>query len=265
MYRLIICDLDGTLLNSRHTISEYTRDVVRTVKNKGIIGCIATGRHHVDALAYKRMLGLDSYMITCNGAKIHDEHDREIFSNNIPADLAHDLIHTVVDSDIIRHLYQNEDWYCDRPEAIDPVVYRDSGVVPSNKPFHEITGDITKICYEYHDHPNRLLPLEEILIERFGNRLSIGFSSDIFLEVMNKGVSKGAAICEIARLTGISQSDILAFGDGPNDYEMLRSAGKGIIMGNATKALRELLPECEVIDTNDNDGLALYLEKLYLE
>ncbi len=263
MYQAIICDLDGTLLHSGHTISGYTRDVIGAVKDLGITICIATGRHHTDALAYKRMLGLDSYLITSNGAKIHDEHDREIFSGNIPAGIAHDLIHTVIDSDIIRHAYCDEDWYCDQPWLLDPAVYKESGVTPIYKPFHEITGDITKFCYEYHQRPNKLLPLEEILSTRFAGLLSVGFSCDVFLEVMRADVSKGAAVREIIRQTGLKMSDTLIFGDGLNDYDMLKAAGKGVLMGNCSKALSNILPECEVADTNDHDGLAHYLEKIY--
>ncbi len=265
MYQAIICDLDGTLLNSGHTISKYTCDVIKAVKNKGVTICIATGRHHMDALAYKRMLGLDSYLITSNGAKIHDECDREIFSGNIPAGVAHDLIHTVVDSDIIRHAFQDDDWYCEQPWLLDPAVYKESGVKPMQKPFHKITGDVTKFCYEYHQRPNKLLPLEEILDTRFEVALSIGFSSDIFLEVMQKGVSKGTAMCEILRQSGLKLADALVFGDGLNDYDMLCLAGKGILMGNSSKALCRMLPGCEITDTNDHDGLAKYLEQMYFK
>ncbi len=263
MYQAIICDLDGTLLNSGHTISIYTHDVIDAIKDLGITICIATGRHHTDAIAFSRMLELDSYLISSNGAKIHDEHDREIFSGNIPADVAHDLIHTVVDSDIIRHVFQDDNWYCEQSWLLDSAVYKESGVMPIQRPLNEIKGDITKFCYEYHLRPNKLLLLEEVLSARFEGQLSIGFSCDIFLEVMRADVSKGTALREIVRQTGIELNDMLVFGDGLNDYNMLKQAGKGILMGNCSKALKNLLPDCEIIDTNDNDGLAHYLKKMY--
>ncbi len=264
MYEAIICDLDGTLLNSGHTVSKYTRDVIEAIKDKGVIICIATGRHHIDALAFSRMLGLDSYLITSNGAKIHDEHDREIFSGNIPVDLAYELIHTVVDSDIVRHIFQNDEWYCEQSWLMDSAMYKESGIKPTQKSLCKIKGDITKLCYEYHLRPNKLLLLEEILSTRFEGYLSVYFSSDIFLEVMRSGVSKGTAVQEIIRHTGLNMANTLAFGDAPNDYDMLKSVGKGVLMGNSSGILRKMLPGCEVIDSNDNDGLAKYLEKLYL-
>ncbi|MDR2036895.1 MAG: Cof-type HAD-IIB family hydrolase [Bacteroidales bacterium] len=264
MYQAIICDLDGTLLNSQHTISKYTQEVIKAVKEKDMLICIATGRHHPDALAYQQMLGLDSYLITCNGAKIHDEKDREIFSGNMPADIAHDLIHTVVDSEIIRHVFQDEVWYCDQPGEIVTEAYKDSGVIPIDRPFHLIMGDITRVCFEYRRIPNKLFQLEETLIDRFGDQLNICFSSSIFLEVFRKGVSKGAAIQEILRQKGIDMNQTIAFGDSLNDYDMLKTVGKGILMGNSNLSLRHSLPGCEVIDTNDNDGLARYLEHLFL-
>jgi Cof subfamily protein (haloacid dehalogenase superfamily) len=262
MYQIIICDLDGTLLNSGHTISKYTQDVIKAVKDKGVIICIATGRHHLDAMAYQRMLGLDSFLITSNGAKIHDEHGHEIYSENISASLAHQLIHTVTDSEVIRHVFRDDDWYCDQPWKLNLDVYKDSGAVPMSMPFHDIEGEITKFCFEYHHRPNKLLHLEEILLARFEDRLSIGFSSPVFLEVMKYGVSKGAAVKKITNGYNLDLKNAIAFGDALNDYDMLMSVGKGVLMGNCEEALRRMLPGCEAAETNDNDGLARYLEKL---
>ena len=264
MYQAVICDLDGTLLNAEHTISEYTRDIISKVRNKGIIICIATGRHHIDARVYQQMLNLDSFLITSNGAKIHDEKGREIYSANIPEKTAWDLIHTVVDSDIVRHVFQDDEWYCEQPWLITSEAYKDSGVKPVNKPFYLIKGPITKFCYEYQRRPNKLLQLEELLLERFGDKLSISFSSPIFLELMTCGVSKGAAIQRILKSRNIDASETIAFGDGLNDFEMLKYVGKGILMGNCDGALPNMLPECEIIGSNEDDGLARYLEKLYL-
>ena len=74
-FKAIVCDLDGTLLNPEHTISKNTIDTIKKITDQGVKFFIATGRHHADALRFKDMLGLDSYLISSNGARIHDENN----------------------------------------------------------------------------------------------------------------------------------------------------------------------------------------------
>ncbi len=71
MYKLIISDLDGTLLNENHEISAYTKKIVEEVTQKGIHFFIATGRHHYDVFEKKNELGLSkAYTIFCNRASV---------------------------------------------------------------------------------------------------------------------------------------------------------------------------------------------------
>ena len=90
------------------------------------------------------------------------------------------------------------------------------------------------------------------------------YSMEQCLEIMPKHVSKGYAIKEIAKLENINIDEIIAFGDGFNDLEMLSIVGKGCIMGNASEKLKNALPNNEIIGLNHEDAVAKYLEKLYL-
>ena len=99
-YKAIVCDLDGTLLNSQHTISKYTRDVIKDVTNLGVKFFIATGRHHMDALKFKEMLGLDSYLISSNGARIHNENNEIIFKGDIPKELSNEIFDLNINEEI---------------------------------------------------------------------------------------------------------------------------------------------------------------------
>ena len=148
MYKAVICDLDGTLLNSKHTISEFTRSVISKIHNKGVKIFIATGRHHKDAVVFKNVLGLDSFLITSNGAKIHDEHDTEIFSHNISADLASDIISFPVNEDVHRSIYQDDFWYVEEHLEEAKEFHKESGFIYTEKDFKEIMGEgVTKFFF----------------------------------------------------------------------------------------------------------------------
>lgn len=265
MYKAVICDLDGTLLNSKHTISEYTKSVISKVHDKGVRIFIATGRHHKDAGVFKNMLGLESFLITSNGAKIHDEHDNEIFSHNIPVDLASDIISFPLDEEVHRNIYQNDHWFVEEHLEEAKEFHRESGFTHIEKEFNEIVGEeVTKFFFICND-TEKIRTLEEDIIEKFKGKLNVTLSQINCLELMQRGVSKGMAIKEILSKEGISIDEAIAFGDGLNDLDMLSTVGKGLIMGNCNYRLSEALPENEVIGTNDEDGVARYLAKMFLD
>ena len=69
--KVIISDLDGTLLNTDHTISDYTKSVFQELHKQNYLIIVATGRHHIDAMAVIDTLGIPVYLVTSNGARIH--------------------------------------------------------------------------------------------------------------------------------------------------------------------------------------------------
>lgn len=236
----------------------------RKIKSLGIKFFIATGRHHRDALAFKNILGLDSFLITSNGAKIHDENDKEIFSSNIPKEMVKKIIDFPVDEEIHRGIYKDEFWFLEEHiEGLD-VFHKESGFSSIIKPFDELKNeDVTKFIFISADS-DKINELEKIIKLKFNDLLNITLSFENCLEIVQKGVSKGFAIEEILKKENISPVEALAFGDGLNDLDMLQTVGKGFLMGNSHKKLIQSLPNHEIIDTNNNDGVAKYLEKIFL-
>ena len=264
MYKAIICDLDGTLLNSEHKISDYTKSVIKRVQDKGIKFFIATGRHHKDTVVFKKMLGLDSVLITSNGAKIHDEHDNEIVSHNISAEQTSEIISKPLDKEIHRNIFQDDLWFVEEELEGALEFHTESGFTYIKKDFNQLKGEEVTKFFFMCDNVEKIRLLEEELIEKFRGAFNIVPSLPICLEVMQRGVSKGTAVKEILEKEGLTLDEAVAFGDGLNDFDMLSTVGKGLIMGNCNYRLSESLPDNEVIGTNDNDGVAKYLEKLFL-
>ena len=265
-YKALISDLDGTLLNSEHKISDYTKEVIKKIIGQGVKFIIATGRHHIDALCFKNQLGADSYLVSANGSKVHDKDNRESIAHNIPKDLTEKLLNIKTSKEIVRGIYLGDNWYTEELKDEFTEYHAESGFKPQLMDFEKLKGqEISKIFY-ISDNVPLLEELEKRLKadKEFSNRLDITASLDNCLEVMVKEATKGNAVREILEKEGILPEEAIAFGDGLNDKEMLQLVGKGVIMGNASDKLKAFLPDYEVIGTSSEDAEGHYLEKIYL-
>ncbi|EOU3286962.1 Cof-type HAD-IIB family hydrolase [Vibrio harveyi] len=259
--KIVASDLDGTLLAPNHQLSAYSKETLKALHEQGYTFVFATGRHHVDVASIRRTVGIPAYMITSNGARVHDQNDQEMYSQNVPEDLVQPAIDTIkTDPEILIHMYQNDDWLLNKDddelrEFHEEFTYKlyDQDNAP--------TDGIAKIFFTHpakdHDH---LVTFETKLREQFGDRLNIAFSTPWCLEVMSAGVSKGDALKAVAESIGLTLENTIAFGDGMNDVEMLSMAGKGLVMGTSHEKVMKALPNNEVIGSNVDDAVAHYLQ-----
>ncbi|WP_418104008.1 Cof-type HAD-IIB family hydrolase [Vibrio harveyi] len=259
--KIVASDLDGTLLAPNHQLSVYSKETLKALHEQGYTFVFATGRHHVDVASIRRTVGIPAYMITSNGARVHDQNDQEMYSQNVPEDLVQSVIDTIkTDPEILIHMYQNDDWLLNKDddelrEFHEEFTYKlyDQDNAP--------TDGIAKIFFTHpakdHDH---LVTFETKLREQFGDRLNIAFSTPWCLEVMSAGVSKGDALKAVAESIGLTLENTIAFGDGMNDVEMLSMAGKGLVMGTSHEKVMKALPNNEVIGSNVDDAVAHYLQ-----
>lgn len=264
-YEAIVCDLDGTLLNEKHQLSDETKEVIKKVKDTGKKIFIATGRHHLDALAIKKQLGLDSYLISSNGARIHNENNEIIFKGDIPKELSNEIFDLNINEEIYKNIYKDDFWFSEKPLDEAHEYHKESGFTYSVRKFSELkNSEVIKFFYINEDE-KLIRNLENEINEKFRNRINLTLSLPICLEIMNKGISKGNAIKDILLPKfKITPEEVISFGDGLNDYEMLDIVGEGLLMGNCNPRLKELLPNNKVIGRNDEDGVAEYLKKVFL-
>ena len=264
-YKAVVSDLDGTLLNSEHKFSEKTKNIIKKVKNTGRKIFIATGRHHLDAFKLKEQLNLDSYLISSNGARIHDENNRLVYEKNIDIDIVEIILSKKCSKEVSRHIYTKDHWYVEEEREEFNAYHQESGFYYTIEDFEKIKRDkIVKIFF-ISSNFEELLQLEKDLEKELEDRASITLSGDECLELMASNVSKGEAIKNVMSRLNIPLEEVIAFGDGLNDYEMLSEVGKGLVMGNAAERLKEKLPNNEIIETNIEDGVANYLESKLLE
>ena len=265
MHSVVVSDLDGTLLNSEHQISVRTKEVIRRLNAAGIKFVFATGRHHVDVGRLADELDISMYLITSNGARVHNPAGQAIIRHDIFPELVPELIDLgrSYPGKVLTNLYQDDSWFIEEQhEAVD--YFSDESKFAyklQNLDTVNVTG-VSKVFYLAENHEN-LLPLEQRIKEELGEQVSMTFSLPICLEVMASGVCKGVALAEVLKLKGHAFQDAVAFGDGMNDYEMLQEVGKGLIMGNCDQKLKALLPELEVIGHCNDDAVADFLERHY--
>lgn len=194
---------------------------------------------------------------------MHDREARLVHRRIVEPECADFLISDPAFRGVHINVYRSEDWLVERPEPYLLQYHQASGFAYRVTNLAQLEPkDILKVFF--YGEPGELRALEGLILARYGDRLTTTFSLPVALEVMAKGVSKGAALTWVADRLGVPLSEVIAFGDGMNDMEMLRTAGKGVLMGNADPRLKEDLRDLEEIGSNREESVARYLEERFL-
>lgn len=269
MYHIVASDLDGTLLNSEHQLSAFTRQVLQALRQRDIHFIFATGRHHIDVEQMRENMDIDAYMITSNGARVHNSKGELILSKNIATDIVPAIVSIAQDNPYVyTHVYCGDNWLINKEDSYSLSFFQESNFTyqlfePMNCP----VNDIAKIYFTTSDdkYNQELIAIQHQLVDLFGDKISIAFSTLNCLEVMAAGVNKGSALAYIVNKLGYKLEQCIAFGDGMNDYEMLTTVGKGCVMKNAPQIVKDHLPNIEVIGANSDDAVPHYLQTLLLK
>nr|WP_315256160.1 Cof-type HAD-IIB family hydrolase [uncultured Flavobacterium sp.] len=257
--KVVISDLDGTLLNSDHTISAYTKSVFQELHKQNYLIIVATGRHHLDAMAIVNNLGFPVYLVTSNGARIHSPQRELLYSFDMNGESVKSVLALDIDPEITTVLFKETVWQTSKINMKLNAFQKDLVYPPQVVNFAELDDfNAIKIFFTHDDH-QKLVDLKDKILEKHLDVFSHAFSLPICLEFMDKSVDKSAAIAKILEKEGYSFEDAITFGDGFNDEKMLNAAGIGLIMGNAPENLKQKLPHLEVILSNNEDGVARYL------
>lgn len=253
-YRLLVSDIDGTLVGKDRLITPETRATIRRLLDQGHYVALATGRPAFSAVRFADDLGLRGPSIIHNGAQLVWYPEKTIlWEAALSWDVALPILHLMGEVGISPVMFWQEEVYVQRIDA-DSGYYLDHDSVTA----HE-TGDIVGFAQQEAARspgsgdgaatrgaigPTKILGVGDIpRFEAFMARarqeapwlheVTIVQTTPRFLEVMQKGVSKGAALRRLAEILGVPIESTVALGDGPNDVEMLATAGLGIAVGGA--------------------------------
>ncbi len=241
-YKLVVSDLDGTLLVNSH-LPEFNLNSIKKIREKGVKFCIATGRT-IQSTRYI-LKELDSYnkeneySILFNGCTIIENKDNKIlYFKGIEYEIANKifeigkkynvmlLVYTI-DACYVWKSYENE---VKRQEKLDEKL---TFMTDLNIDFiKEKKIPVTKIIFGSEDN-KYLLEIKKELDKIFKDDISISFSSEVYLEINSNNVNKGIALEWLSNYLKININETIAIGDNNNDLSMIEKAGLGICVKNA--------------------------------
>lgn len=273
MYRLIACDLDETLLDDNGDVPPRVRDAVTAARKRGARFVLATGRPYVSTHRTLDQLGIldaeDEYVISFNGGVITENADeRPLTSCELDPDVAEALYERGVAQGLCMHVYTLDTVYVYNylPEERTYIEGR-MCILETDEPTLSFLRDkgepIVKLLYMSFDA--RLLHALEHELADIGvtQGLDVCYSSNRYLEFNAPGVNKGAGLMELAERLGIAREEVMAIGDNSNDVPMLRAAGLGVAVANASEEARAAAGYvCEA--DNDAGGVAEAIERFVL-
>ena len=259
---LVASDLDGTLLRSDSTVSDRTRAALAAAEDAGALVVVVTGRPPRWMAPVAEELGRTGLAICANGAVVWDLERGEIVREN-PIDPA-------TAADVVRRL---------RDALPDLAFAVERGMAFGREPGYRTRASVPDDVLVAHADELVAAPMAKLLVrhesmgadellraarEVVGDLATLTHaSSSGLLEISAAGVSKAVALEELAAEHGLSADDAVAFGDMPNDLSMLGWAGRGVAVANAHRHV--LAAADEVTASNDEDGVALVVERLIAE
>lgn len=272
MYKLIATDCDGTILNSQGYLPREIIDTFRSLHNKGIHIIIATGRSDILAKDYLDELGIGCPIIGCNGATLANLYTGEnYFINSMETSALSKLFDMCEARNIGVKIFTPNTCYTSDKNLYEGGInlittkytrkmkYSINYELVSNMHSLSSLKNVIKAVIIESD-TEKLLNIRDIINESIPNLKAVQSNWNC-IDINNKTVSKGNAVLKYAEMLNVKPDEIIAFGDSENDISMLKAAGLGIAVSNAADCVKKSADE--ITDTNDNFGVAKYLQKLY--
>ncbi len=265
---LYVSDLDGTLLRSNETISEYTNEIINSLTEKGMIFSYATARSLITAKKVTKGLTAKIPLIVYNGAFVIDNISEEILIENYFDNTVKSLLEDLFNNKVYPIVYafiNDEEKFSFVPElctqGMNVFINSRKGDIRRNpvKSVNDLKSG--KIFYiTCIDEPQKL----ELLYEKYRNDFHCVYQEDIYskaqwLEIMPKQTSKSNAIKQLQTLVNCER--LVVFGDGKNDIDMFQLADESYAVKNADDELKKYATA--IIPSNDDDGVAKWLEHNY--
>jgi hypothetical protein len=274
-------DLDGTTLLPEAILGQRTKDCLRKLIGKGMQIIISTGRAIETAEKYLSAIGAEGPMVFFNGAEIADiPSGKRLYTNcismdvvNYGVDVAHELgIHYQVylpagispDTGKQDPAQKYETLIIEKYTAEAEYYQKHTGIVPVIRDIKTIAPLSKEGCIKgmFIADPSLHDEVRKKMNERFGGQIIMMRSYPTFLEVLNKGVSKGEALNLTMKYRGLKPQEVIAFGDEENDLSMFPAVGFACAPQNAREKIKEAADF--VYGPNTEEGLAVFLEKTFL-
>lgn len=266
-FKMICLDIDGTLLNSKHEITENTRKAIYEASNeKHIPVILVSARMPKGMLFLQHELNIVQPIICYSGALIWNNNNI-LLNITIPVADVKQLYSLTKGIGIHMSLYKDDEWYI---EDFDQWAAQE-GDITKLTPTITNFSDLFMTWEQENSGPNKILCMAEPdhiklldtnMKEHQLNNINAYFSKTTYLEIMPNTATKTSAIEYLCRKLDVQKSEILAIGDNFNDVNMIEYAGLGIAMDNAPDQVKQCADA--ITTSNDEDGVAEAIKKYIL-
>ena len=278
MVKLIVSDMDGTLLNEKMTISQANADAIREAENQGIPFMVATGRGFTEAKPLLEEAGLSCPIITLNGAQVYDEDGTILKTAGITKDTARKILTIIRDHNLYCEVTTGKGIFSDnkakRIESVASLLfetnpdttYKMAVILAAarleimninyidnyDELIEDETIDILKIIAFSQDGSKTLDPVS-VELDEIGD-LAITSSFENNIEINHIDAQKGIAVSEMAKKMDIDLDDVMTFGDNLNDLSMLEITGYSFAMENGAQETKNVSKY--LTSANNENGVA---------
>lgn len=275
VYKMLVSDLDETLLNDDGTVHADNLAAIKTAVAHGFKFVPNTGRSFNSVQALLKTLGLydqaGQYVISYNGAAIVENRDNQVLlTRGMDRELAAQIFRAgLVNDQVDVHIYTVDTLFIYNISPTDKQYMAERGV-----PYELMASDdlaflaneqpVMKVIFEHPDQAVREQIRDAVLAAVGADAVEATFSSSRYVEFNTKGVDKGSASLLLGEKLGIQRDEIIAAGDNNNDLKMLTAVGLGVSVANGIPAVQEAA--AVVTERTNNEGaIAEILEKYVLK
>jgi Cof subfamily protein (haloacid dehalogenase superfamily) len=259
--RLLVCDVDGTLVDQHKQLTPATIAAVERLRDAGIGFTIISARPCSGMLPIAETLGIDAPMAAFNGGIVF-RRDGTVESHvTIDEGVAHGVFDLIRDAPVDRWVFADNQWHASTDQGVhvehERVASNQAPIVTAD--FAALLDHADKITL-VSDDPSVLGPLADRAKAAFGDKATVAMSQTYYLDVTALAANKGHGITALAAAFDVPLEFVAAIGDQANDLPMLAKAGFSVAMGNGPEAVRHAAQHVTL--GNDQDGVAHAIDTL---
>ncbi len=266
MYKAIFIDIDGTLRNNKKEISTRNKSAIKNITNKGVLVVLCSGRPRKYTENLSRDCNASRYIIVSNGGAIYNYETKKVLYEDcmdkdaciklykMAEQVDANFIMNVGDYRVVNKLQRFDGSEMEMPNNVENFIKENNIVqcVIADENFEKIKKlkpEIEKINKVSIKNQHKSLTNKNILP-----------TGKIYYDIANEDSSKGKAIKQFCKILNIDLKDVVAIGDSYNDIPMFKVAGHSVAMKNANEEVKKEADE--ITGSNEEDGVAMFLEKL---